>query len=53
MSEKMAPDLLKRGALGGTRTPNLLIRSYVHIPAKPMYTQVWPYVSVRRCTGPA
>jgi hypothetical protein len=35
------------GALGGTRTPNLLIRSYAHIPAKTIYTQVGPYVSVR------
>jgi hypothetical protein len=37
-------------ALGGTRTPNLLIRSYAHIPAKTMYTQVGPYVPVRRRT---
>jgi len=29
MPEKVAPELRRRGALGGTRTPNLLIRRYL------------------------
>jgi hypothetical protein len=40
------------GMLGGTRTSNLLIHNYANICVKTMYTQIGPYVSVRRCTGP-
>ena len=32
MPEKVASDLRRRGALGGTRTPNLLIRSQMLYP---------------------
>jgi hypothetical protein len=38
------------GALGGTRTPNLLIRSYAHIPSKTTFTQFGQSLSVLSCT---
>jgi hypothetical protein len=38
MIEKMAPDLRIRGALGGTRTPNLLIRRNLRAVSPPAQT---------------
>jgi hypothetical protein len=43
VTEKMASGLVKLGALGGTRTPNLLIRSQMLYPlsyerGSPQYT---------------
>ncbi len=35
------------GALGGTRTPNLLIRSYRQVPPGQPYTHVRPSTDVR------